>query len=104
MVLHNLSACMLDSIMKKLFKITSPTDNVRPGKLMYETDLRSGWVIRQPFYLQVKSDYEQLRETCTSVIQERDSALRERTQLQDRLQQLEQVKTHTLASGGQHSV
>ncbi|MFT7796883.1 RIMS-binding protein 2 isoform X2 [Arapaima gigas] len=45
-------------------------------------------------YDQVKSEYEQLRETLAAVTQERDSALQERTQLQGKLENLEQVLKH----------
>ncbi|XP_048876064.1 RIMS-binding protein 2 [Brienomyrus brachyistius] len=54
----------------------------------------SSQIQRAAQYERVKSDYDQLKETCTSVIQERDSALRERSQLQGRLEQLEQVLQH----------
>ena len=40
---------------------------------------------------QVKSEYAQLKETLGAVTQERDSALREKTQLQGKLENLEQV-------------
>eukprot|EP00063_Salmo_salar_P052479 XP_014027314.1 PREDICTED: RIMS-binding protein 2-like [Salmo salar] len=43
---------------------------------------------------QVKSEYEQLKETLGAVTQERDSALREKTQLQGKLENLEQVLKH----------
>ncbi|CDQ73113.1 unnamed protein product [Oncorhynchus mykiss] len=43
---------------------------------------------------QVKSEYEQLKETLGVVTQERDSALREKTQLQGKLENLEQVLKH----------
>uniref|UniRef100_A0A4W5R8U2 Uncharacterized protein n=1 Tax=Hucho hucho TaxID=62062 RepID=A0A4W5R8U2_9TELE len=42
-------------------------------------------------YEQVKSEYAQLKETLGAVTQERDSALREKTQLQGKLENLEQV-------------
>ncbi|XP_045559037.1 RIMS-binding protein 2 isoform X8 [Salmo salar] len=45
-------------------------------------------------YEQVKSEYAQLKETLGAVTQERDSALREKTQLQGKLENLEQVLKH----------
>ncbi|KAJ7994147.1 hypothetical protein DPEC_G00262890 [Dallia pectoralis] len=45
-------------------------------------------------YEQVKSKYEHLKETLDAVTQERDLALRERTQLQVKLENLEQVLKH----------
>ncbi|XP_034152290.1 RIMS-binding protein 2 [Esox lucius] len=45
-------------------------------------------------YEQVKSEYEQLKETLGAVTQERDLALREKTQLQVKLENLEQVLKH----------
>ncbi|XP_030075119.1 RIMS-binding protein 2 [Microcaecilia unicolor] len=43
---------------------------------------------------QVKSDYDQLRETLTKVIKERDLALKGKHQLQAKLENLEQVLKH----------
>ncbi|MEE6504433.1 hypothetical protein FKM82_005189 [Ascaphus truei] len=45
-------------------------------------------------YDQVKSDYEQLRETLTIVTKERDLAVKEKYQLQAKLENLEQVLKH----------
>ncbi|KAL6469777.1 hypothetical protein MHYP_G00208960 [Metynnis hypsauchen] len=45
-------------------------------------------------YEQVKSDYEQLRETFGCVSQERDLARQEKAELQDKLENLEQVLKH----------
>ncbi|XP_076835917.1 uncharacterized protein LOC143481698 [Brachyhypopomus gauderio] len=44
---------------------------------------------------QVKSDYEQLRETCNTVIQERDVERQEKAELQDELDNLGQVLKDT---------
>ena len=41
--------------------------------------------------VQVKSEYALLRDTLGAVTRERDSALREKTQLQGKLENLEQV-------------
>ncbi|XP_040203384.1 RIMS-binding protein 2 isoform X7 [Rana temporaria] len=45
-------------------------------------------------YDQVKLDYEQLRETLTTVTKERDLAVKEKYQLQAKLENLEQVLKH----------
>ncbi|KAL0979479.1 hypothetical protein UPYG_G00185640 [Umbra pygmaea] len=45
-------------------------------------------------YEQVKSEHEQLRESLGAVTQERDLALQEKTQLQGKLENLEQVLKH----------
>ncbi|KAM4808430.1 RIMS-binding protein 2 isoform 11-T13 [Rhinophrynus dorsalis] len=45
-------------------------------------------------YDQVKSDYDQLRETLTIVTKERDLAVKEKYQLQAKLENLEQVLKH----------
>ncbi|XP_053135058.1 RIMS-binding protein 2 isoform X13 [Hemicordylus capensis] len=45
-------------------------------------------------YDQVKTDYDQLRETLTTVTKERDLAVKEKQQLQAKLENLEQVLKH----------
>ncbi|XP_061458660.1 RIMS-binding protein 2 isoform X11 [Rhineura floridana] len=45
-------------------------------------------------YDQVKTDYDQLRETLAAVTQERDLAVKEKLQLQAKLENLEQVLKH----------
>ncbi|XP_041436267.1 RIMS-binding protein 2 isoform X10 [Xenopus laevis] len=49
---------------------------------------------RALLYDQVKSDYEQLREALVIVTKERDLAVKEKYQLQAKLENLEQVLTH----------
>lgn len=41
--------------------------------------------------MQVRSDYEQLRQTCAAVSRERDVAQQQRSRLQGRVENLEQV-------------
>ncbi|XP_024918579.1 RIMS-binding protein 2 isoform X1 [Cynoglossus semilaevis] len=45
-------------------------------------------------YDQVRSDYEQLRQTCAAVSRERDVAQQQRSRLQGRVENLEQVLKH----------